>query len=396
MKKNRIYVNDQTIREGMQYRGLMFSYAERMKILEFQESLCVDISQVGYPPAHKSETTMINKISSELASRSYNIRIFGLCRAIVDDICRMIEAGLTEFHLHTTMTKEMLKTYDINFIFDSLKESVRYIRSRVKNSVIAVSILDIGKTDLTILKKCTDFLINKLEIDILSLPDTSGIIAPNIFFDRVKSIVQLAQGKSAMISIHCHNDMGMSSANTIMGAVAGASIIEVTALGIGERNGIGDIFLTGKLLKDQGYQLNLRTEEIEIFKAYYEYINDICIKKTGMNLINYNTPFFGDSMKIHVAGTHGIASYGLYPEKNYYLNVLCGKHLVTEYLKNNDINFRKEDVKKIVEKIKAKSVESNSYVTKQEVIDIVGRLKNKSCDPLVQAGLAKTTKSPDV
>jgi 2-isopropylmalate synthase len=72
----KIIVFDQTIREGMQYRGLMFSYAERLKIMEFQHALGVDISQVGYPPAHESEIRHIKKICYEASRRNYNFSCF--------------------------------------------------------------------------------------------------------------------------------------------------------------------------------------------------------------------------------------------------------------------------------------------------------------------------------
>lgn len=252
----KIIVFDQTIREGMQYRGLMFSYAERLKIMEFQQALGVDISQAGYPPAHESEIRHIKKIYHEASRRNYNIRISGLCRALVKDASRMVETGLEEFNLHTSFTAEMLSRQNVESIFNSLKDTVLFIRSKVEKPSIEVSLLDIGKTDMELLKKCAVFLINNLKINILSLPDTSGLMSPNQVCKRIKIISSLA-GKNTQIGIHCHNDLGMATANTIMGILAGASIIEVSALGIGERNGIGDIFITGKNLKDQGFDLNL-------------------------------------------------------------------------------------------------------------------------------------------
>ncbi|WDN90145.1 2-isopropylmalate synthase [Desulfosarcina sp. BuS5] len=366
----KIIVFDQTIREGMQYRGLMFSYAERLKIMEFQQALGVDISQAGYPPAHESEIRHIKKIYHEASRRNYNIRISGLCRALVKDASRMVETGLEEFNLHTSFTAEMLSRQSVESIFNSLKDTVLFIRSKVEKPSIEVSLLDIGKTDMELLKKCAVFLINNLKINILSLPDTSGLMSPNQVCKRVKIISSLA-GKNTQIGIHCHNDLGMATANTIMGILAGASIIEVSALGIGERNGIGDIFITGKNLKDQGFDLNLETEKEDIFREYYEFVDSVCYQKTGIKLLNDNTPFFGNSSMTHVAGTHGIGQFGLAADQEFYLNVLCGKHLVENYLKLHKIGYEKKYLQEIVARIKDKSAEADRCVTKEEVKEIV-------------------------
>ena len=356
----------------MQYRGLMFSYAERLKIMEFQQALGVDISQAGYPPAHESEVIHIKKLCGEAVRRNYNIRISGLCRALVKDVRWMAATGLNDFSLHTSITPEMLSRQSIETLFESLKETVLFIRSKVEKPNIEVSILDIGKTDVELLKKCADFLINNLKINILSLPDTSGLMAPNQIYERVELINRLVQEKSTQIGIHCHNDLGMATANTIMGVLAGASVIEVSALGIGERNGIGDIFITGKNLKEQGFDLNLKTEQEDIFREYYEFVDAVCYRKTGIKLLNYNTPFFGNSAKTHVAGTHGIGQFGLAADQEFYLNVLCGKHLVENYLKLHKIEYQKKYLQEIVARIKDKSASTGRCVTKKEVKELAG------------------------
>jgi len=351
----------------MQYRGLMFSCAERLKIMEFQQALGVDISQAGYPPAHESEILHIKKLCSEAARQNYNIRISGLCRALVKDVRWMTGTGINDFSLHTSVTPEMLSRQSIEILFESLKETVLFIRSKIEKPDIEVSILDIGKTDIELLKKCADFLINNLKINILSLPDTSGLMAPNQIYERVELINRLDREKNTKLGIHCHNDLGMATANTVMGVLAGASVIEVSALGIGERNGIGDIFITGKNLKEQGFNLNLKTEEEDIFRQYYEFVDAICYQQTGIKLLNYNTPFFGNSAKSHVAGTHGIGQFGLAADQEFYLNVLCGKHLVENYLKLHKIEYEKKYLQKIVDQIKNKSASTGRCVTKEEV-----------------------------
>ena len=369
-----VIIIDQTIREGMQYRGLVFSADERMKILDFQEALGVDISQSAYPPAHESESSKVKKLCFKRESCKYNVHIAALSRALVDDVKQMAECGLTDFHLHTTATSDLLKKQSINHIFASLKQAVQFIRSNVTESSIEVSLLDIGKTDLDVLEKCAKYLIDTLSIDILSLPDTSGIMSPDQFFKRVKYISEIAKWKKTRIGVHCHNDMGMATANTIIGVIAGASVISVSALGIGERNGIGDLYISAKCLKDKGYNLNLKVDDINLFRKYYKYIDKICFEKTGFRLLNYNTPFFGKAMLTHVAGTHATGNFGLFSKEEYFLNVLCGKNLVKKYLKKNKIEYKEDDLKRIVTKIKDQSAEIEHSITKKDVKRIVKSL----------------------
>ena len=367
----KIIIIDQTIREGMQYHGLMFSNDQRLKIIEFQEALGVDVSQAGYPPAHKSEAENVKSLYRETQKRGYAIRVSGLYRALADDVRPMVKLGFKDFQLHVALTKEMLERTSVDVIYKSLEQTVALIRSEVSEPVIDVSLLDMGNTDMDLLEECAGFLIDELEVDILTLPDTSGIRAPNLIFDRVASIVKLTIAKKTRIGIHCHNDMGMATANTIMGVAAGALVVQVTALGIGERNGIGDIFLVGKCLKDQGYPINLKTENKDLFEQYYKYINGICLEQTNTGILNYNTPVFSPSMETHVAGTHGIASYGSAGNEAFFLNVLCGKHMVEKYLHSNNIRYDKDNIKEIVAGIKDKSAELGRFISKKEVVDIV-------------------------
>ena len=148
-------------------------------------------------------------------------------------------------------------------------------------------------------------------------------------------------------------------------------MIETAALGVGERNGLGDIFLVGRLLKDQGYDLKLKVADTDGFRQYYEFVSSLCLEQTGRPLLNYRTPFFGESIKTHVAGTHGKTAYGAGIEEKFYLNVLCGKHLVRKYLEVNQIPYRDGLLAGIVDDIKSKSVKAGRSVTRDEVIETI-------------------------
>ncbi len=110
---------------------------------------------------------------------------------------------------------------------------------------------------------------------------------------------------------------------------------------------------------------------MKVAKQHYKFINHIVKSQTGSGVLNYSTPFFGDAVKTHVAGTHGKEAFGLATDESITLNVLCGKHLVMKYLIINNINFQVESLKTITENIKTTSAGLGRCVTKSEVSEIV-------------------------
>jgi len=368
--ENKIIVVDQTIREGMQHKGIVFSYAQRQKILEFQEKLDIDICQAGYAPAHETEAQYIGRLNQFANNNNFNIAVAGMGRALLKDTQTLVKTGINNFHLHFQVRDKSQK----EAIFSTIRDSIDYIKKNVVDSTISVAMLDIGKTPDALLKEIVEYLSFDLCIDIISLPDTSGIMAPNLIFDKVKKAVKIIDNSPAKISAHCHNDMGMANANAVMGVCAGAKALEVSVMGIGERNGISDLFVTSQMLKNQDYSLKVKTEDIDTFKEYYNYINSIYETQTGQSLLNYNTPVFGDAVKTHVAGTHILSSkaspFGMYDKEEYYINLLCGVHLIEKYLQHKNIPFSKNNLNKITQQIKSKSATLERRLHKKEIIKI--------------------------
>lgn len=408
--QNTITVIDETIREGMQYRGIVFSQQQREDIIDFQEQLGVDICQAGYAPAHITEQINIKYLNQIVRQKGYNIKIAAMGRASIRDAKSLVQTGVSDFHLHAHIQDKSDKS-KIEESLQKIKYAVDEIRKEFKSKdnlnldsnvspTISIAVLDIGTSSFELLETVASFLVNELDIDILSLPDTSGIMPPDSFYDVIReialsekvglnlnmesdsdnstsSISRIKNGnlkKKSQLSVHCHNDLGMASANTLMGVKAGAAVVELSALGIGERNGIGDIFTVSKMLKAKGYNIRVDSDNIELFKKYYRYVSDICKSQTGEALLNYNTPFFGDGVKTHVAGTHAQSGFGLFDKEEYYINVLCGKQLVRNYLESRQIPFLPEQLSQITDQIKLKSAQLNRRLEQADIADIVSKI----------------------
>ncbi|MBF0258341.1 MAG: hypothetical protein HQK62_05795 [Desulfamplus sp.] len=210
-----------------------------------------------------------------------------------------------------------------------------------------------------------------------SLSFSESNVSNTLDFQEI-DVEEITASVCTKISVHCHNDLGMASANTLMGVKAGATVVELSALGIGERNGIGDLFTVAQFLKNKGYAIRLDTDNISLFKAYYQYVSNICKIQTGEALLNYNTPFFGAASRTHVAGTHAGAGFGIFKEgdnmpEEYFLNVLCGRDLVKRYLESMAIDFEPERLHKITEEIKSQSASFGRCLAKDEIIAICHR-----------------------
>ncbi len=368
MENKKIIVIDETIREGMQYRGIVFSQAQREKIIGFQEQLKIDICQAGYPTAHDSEASAVKHLVNIASKKNYNVKIAAMGRAMIQDAKVMLQTGINDFHFHLYIPRNASKE-KLYLIFKKQAQLIAHVREEVPDPVISIAMLDIGKTPAKLLEECITFLSGQLGVDILSLPDTSGVMAPNEIDKKINQFLALA--KKSMVSIHCHNDMGMANANSYMGIMAGANILEASALGIGERNGIADLFCTVKMLKDHGFEINVDTDNTALFEKYYAYVSDIVKVQTKDSLLTYNTPFFGDAVHIHVAGTHAAASFGLDLNEKFFLNVLCGRQLVQKYLNQLQIPYEERLLEPITAEIKSQSAGLNRSLTKNEILAIV-------------------------
>lgn len=363
-----VAVIDQTIREGMQYQGLVFSLEQRLKMMAFQERLGVDICQAGYPSAHPREAGMVKRMAAHARQKGWRIRVAALGRAFGPDADILLSTGINDFHFHLHIKNDGdisgLKT-----TFQTLKDLTECVRQSAPKAVISLAMLDMGRTRKDFLDACIRFSSGELNLDILSLPDTSGIMTPNRVEEKIRAATALAG--DTLISVHCHNDMGMAGANTFAGVLAGAGAMEVSALGLGERNGIADLFTTALLLKGQGVDLNLDTDNRDLALEYYTYVNHIVKAQTGHSLLQPFTPLFGSACATHVAGTHANGQFGTAATGTFFLNPLCGRGLVARYLDANAIPYKKENLDRITSAVKTSSFAKGRRLVPAEVKAIV-------------------------
>ena len=363
--RNPIEVIDETLREGMQFQGMVFTLDQRLELLAFQNALRVDVSQIGYPSAHPLEAEIVQKTADHARSQGYGLRTAALGRAVMADAEILVETGVDDIHFHLHLPSDM-DAADMAAHLSDFESVVAFVRKERPKARISTAVLDMGKTRPELLKAAVSALGQDLGVDLISLPDTSGIMAPHQVAATLAPL--LSHTGNAGLTIHCHNDMGMAAANTLTGVRAGARALEASALGIGERNGIADLYTTVRLLDlppAQGPRLAL--ENISLFRKYYQALSAMVQAQTGAPLLTETTPVFGNAVETHVAGTHVGQGFGISDKERFFLNCLCGRRMVAAVLDQWEIPYDGKRLGEITTAVKATSLRRGRRMTRSDL-----------------------------
>lgn len=231
-------VFDTTLRDGEQSPGVRLSLADKLEIGQQLVSLGVDIIEAGFPISSPGDFESVNQLAKQLKG----VTICGLTRARQKDIEVAAEAlapaerrrihtglGVSENHLQhkLRMTRE-----------EALATGVQAVKwARQFTDDVEYFMEDSGRADLSYVYKVVEEVI-KAGATTINVPDTTGFTYPNEYYHLIKGIIEnVPNSDKAVFSCHCHNDLGMATANTLAGVMAGARQVEVTVNGIGERAG---------------------------------------------------------------------------------------------------------------------------------------------------------------
>ncbi|MGD0230801.1 MAG: 2-isopropylmalate synthase, partial [Syntrophorhabdales bacterium] len=235
---DRVYIFDTTLRDGEQSPGNTMNAQEKLRVAKQLEALGVDIIEAGFPVASEGDFESVRQIAEVVKSS----QVAGLARANFEDIDRAWEAvkDAANPRIHTFIsTSDIHLKYQIRKSRDEAlriaEESVR--RARTYTSNVEFSAMDATRTDWDYL--CSVFTV---AIDAgattINVPDTVGYTVPDEFGALIRYIMEHVPNISgAVVSVHCHNDLGLAVANSIAAVKCGARQVECTINGIGERSG---------------------------------------------------------------------------------------------------------------------------------------------------------------
>ena len=238
MAKELVKIFDTTLRDGEQVPGCKLNTTQKLVIAKRLDKLGVDVIEAGFPVSSPGDFKSVVEISKIVN----NATVCGLSRAVENDI--KIAAEALQFakypRIHTGIgTSDSHITHKFNSSRDKIIEigfnAVKYAKSFVKDVEFYAE--DAGRTDNEFLAKVCEKMI-EAGATVLNIPDTTGYCLPDEYGEKIKYLVDNVKNiEKATISCHCHNDLGLATANSIAGIVNGARQIECTINGIGERAG---------------------------------------------------------------------------------------------------------------------------------------------------------------
>ncbi len=238
MADRRIMIFDTTLRDGEQVPGCQLNTVEKIQVAKALEELGVDVIEAGFPVSSPGDFNSVVEISKAV---TWPV-VCALTRAVQKDIDVAVEALKYAKHkrIHTGIgTSDSHIRYKFNSnreeIIERAVRAVKYAKQYVEDVEFYAE--DAGRTDNEYLARVVEAVI-KAGATVVNIPDTTGYCLPSEYAAKIKYLVDHVDGiDKAIISTHCHNDLGMATANTISGLLAGAGQCEVTINGVGERAG---------------------------------------------------------------------------------------------------------------------------------------------------------------
>ena len=238
MAKEKVHIFDTTLRDGEQVPGCKLNTDQKLHIASRLDELGVDVIEAGFPISSPGDFHSVEEISKLVSNAS----VCGLTRAVPKDIDVAAQAfkHAKKPRIHTGIgTSDSHIKHKFNSSREQIIEravgAVKHAKQYVED--IEFYAEDAGRTDNDFLAKVCEEVI-KAGATVLNIPDTTGYCLPEDYGSKIKYLVENVKGiEKAIISCHCHNDLGLATANSIVGAVNGARQIECTINGIGERAG---------------------------------------------------------------------------------------------------------------------------------------------------------------
>ncbi len=263
---DRLYIFDTTLRDGEQVPGCQLNTVEKIQVARQLEALGVDVIEAGFPVSSPGDYNSVIEISKAVTWPT----ICALTRAVQKDIDVAVDALRYAKHkrIHTGIgTSDSHIKYKFNSTREEIIErgvaAVKYARRFVDEVEFYAE--DAGRTDNVYLAQVVEAMI-RAGATVINIPDTTGYCLPQEFGAKIKYLMDHVPNiDKAIISTHCHNDLGMATANTISGVLNGARQVEVTINGIGERAGntsLEEIAMIIKCHETIPVQTNINTTKI--------------------------------------------------------------------------------------------------------------------------------------
>lgn len=359
---DRIFIFDTTLRDGEQSPGASMNPHEKLRVARQLEKLGVDIIEAGFPVASDGDFESVRQIAREIRG----VQIAALARAGLADIDRAWEAVREASHprIHTFISSSDIHLkYQLKKTREQvLKEACAAVKhARQYTANVEFSPMDATRTDKSFLCEMVEAVIAS-GAGTVNIPDTVGYAIPEEFgelilylFDHVRNI------RKAVISVHCHNDLGLAVANSLTAVKQGARQVECTINGIGERAGnaaLEEVIMALQTRKDFfGYQTNIKTENLYHSSRLLSQITGIPVQPNkaivGANAFAHESGIHQDGL-IKEKLTYEIMkpqSVGV-PDTHIVLGKHSGRHAIDSHLKRMGHDLSEEELTQVFRRFK--------------------------------------------
>lgn len=382
---NRVYIFDTTLRDGEQSPGCSMTVAEKLKMAAKLADLGVDIMEAGFPIASEGDYEAVDAVS-----RQYPwMQVAALARSNKLDVERAASAlkNAKRPRIHT-----FIATSDIHLEY-KLKKTRQQVLEDAVNAVtlarqyvddVEFSAEDASRTDLDYLEEISKAVV-AAGARTVNLPDTTGFSVP-VEYARMVSRIHKALGDTAIVSVHCHDDLGLAVANSLAAVEAGARQIECTINGIGERAGncaLEEVVMVMKVRNDQfPYQTQIVTENIY---SASQLLSSIISFGPQPNKAIVGKNAFAHEAGIHQDGylknksTYEIVdpkSVGV-PEGKLVLGKHSGRHALSKRCEDLGFTLTKEELHQVYTKFTALA-DTKKGVMNDEILEMIAEVKDAS------------------
>lgn len=296
----RVYIFDTTLRDGEQVPGCKLNTKEKLELAVRLEALGVDILEAGFPISSPGDFDSVNQIAQTLK----NTVVCGLTRAVQKDIEVAAEAlkPAKRFRIHTGIgTSDLHIKYKFNSTREEIIERAVNAVKMARNFTDDVEFYaeDAGRTDNEYLARVIEAVV-KAGATTLNIPDTTGYCLPQQYQEKMQYLSNNVPNiDKAILSCHCHNDLGLATANSIAGVIGGARQIECTINGLGERAGntaLEEVVMILNQHKDLGFYTNINPK---LLNPISKEVSD-----TMRMMVQPNKAIVGANAFSHSSGIH--------------------------------------------------------------------------------------------